>query len=849
MRVPLSWLKEYVDITLPVEELAERMTLAGLEVAAIEHIQVPKDRPAWDPEKIVVGEIVEVRPHPNADRLTLAMVDYGGDEPETVVTGAPNIKVGDAGLKAPFARRGARIYDGHVDGWKFSTLKPGKIRGIRSEAMVCSEKELGLRDSHEEVLLLPHDAPVGVPLADYLDLSSIPTHDVVLDLDLTPNLARCLSIIGVAREVAALTGQQLWLEEPRMLAEGPPVKGQVKIEIADPDLCSRYSATLIQGVKIGPSPYWMQRRLILAGMRPINNIVDITNYVMLEWGQPLHAFNYHRLRGRTDDGPPVIIVRRAWPGEVITTLDGAKRALTPDMLLITDPGGPIAIAGVMGGFESEVTWETTDILLESANFDNISNRRTSQALKLPSEASLRFSRGIPASLTIPAVTRATELMRQLAGGVIAQGITDAYPVPQKTVTVEITPAEVERIMGVAVERNEIVRILESLEFEIQAVEGDEVRLLVTVPDHRLDVEFPADLIEEIACVYGYDRIPTTLMSDELPPQRQNLALEGEEWVRDTLAGCGLTEVITYSLTNLESVGKLGLDEAELREENYIRLANPLTSEREYMRRTLMNHLLETLRDNLRFTDRVAIFEAGQVYLPKEGELLPDEPRRLGIVMSGPRLARSWLATSAEPMDFYDLKGVVETLLTRLGIAEHTFEPTGHPTFHPGRTAELRLFGATNRRNSAVPSATSDRPLAILGEVHPLVREAFDLPDRPVCLAEFDLEALLAQTQAVRPMQPISRFPPVAEDLAIVVAEEVPAQRVQEVIARAGGELLTQVTLFDVWRGGQVPAGKKSLAYALTYQGQDHTLGPDEVNRVREYILQQLAEELEAELRA
>jgi phenylalanyl-tRNA synthetase beta chain len=402
-------------------------------------------------------------------------------------------------------------------------------------------------------------------------------------------------------------------------------------------------------------------------------------------------------------------------------------------------------------------------------------------------------------------------MRQLTGGVIAQGIADAYPVPQETVTVEITPAEVERIMGVAVERDEIVRILESLEFKVRGVEGDEARLLVTVPDHRLDVEFPADLTEEIARVYGYDKIPTTLMSDELPPQRQNLALEGEERVRDILAGCGLTEVITYSLTSLESVGKLGLDEAEFREKNYIRLANPLTSEREYMRRTLMNHLLETLRDNLRFTDRVAIFEVAIVYLPKQG--------------------------SAEPMDFYNLKGVVEILLTRLGIAGCTFEPAKHPTFHPGRTAELRL------------PAASDKPLAILGEVHPLVREAFDLPDQPVCLAEFDLEALLAQAEAMRPIQSISRFPPLIEDLAIVVAEEVPAKRVQDVIARAGGELLTQVALFDVWRGGQIPAGKKSLAYALTYQGQDHTLGPDEVNKVREHILQQLAEELGAELRA
>ncbi len=835
MKVPLSWLQEYVDITLPVEELAERMTLAGLEVTAIEHVRVPEDRPAWDPETIVVGEILEVRPHPNADRLTLAVVDYGGNEPETVVTGAPNIKVGDAGLKAPFARRGARLYDGHAAGWKLSTLKPGKIRGIRSEAMICSEKELGLRDSHEEVLLLPYDAPVGMPLADYLDLSSIPTHDVVLDLDLTPNLARCLSIIGVAREVAALTGQTLRLEEPHMLAEGPAIEGQIEIEIADPALCPRYSATLIQNVKIGPSPYWLQRRLTLAGMRPINNVVDITNYVMLEWGQPLHAFDYNQLHPSASS-IPAIIVRRARPGETITTLDCVKRALTPDMLLITDPAGPIGIAGVMGGLESEVTRATTAILLESANFDPLSNRRTAQALKLPSEASLRFGRGIPASLTIPAVTRATELMRQLAGGVIAQGIVDIYPVPQKTVTVEITPVEVERIMGVALGPDELTRILQSLQFKVQLVGGDEARLLVTVPEHRLDVELPADLIEEIARVYGYDRIPTTLLSDELPPQRQNLALEGEERVRDILAGCGLTEVITYSLTNLESVGKLGLDQAELQAANYIRLANPLTGEREYMRRTLMNNLLETLRDNLRFTERVAVFEIGHVYLPREGQLLPDEPRRLGIALSGPRLARSWLTASAEPMDFYDLKGVVEALLTHLGIDAYAFEPTRHPTFHPGRTAALRL------------PDTNSQPLAILGEVHPLVREAFDLPDRPVCLAEFDLEALLTQSQAVHPMKPISRFPPVIEDLAIVVAEEVPAQKVQEVIAQAGGELLAQVTLFDVWRGGQVPAGKKSLAYTLMYQGQDHTLGPDEVNKVRERILQQLSKELGAELR-
>ncbi len=402
MRVPLSWLKEYVDIVVPLDELVDRMTFAGLEVEATEIVEIPSDRISWDRETIVIGEVVAVERHPNADRLVLATVNYGGAQTETVVTGAPNLHVGDSGIKVPFAKSGARLYDGHHDGWHVATLKPSKIRGVRSEAMICSEKELGLRDAHEQVLLLPDDAPLGVPLADYLDLDTVAPEDVVLDLSLTPNLARCYAIIGVAREVAALTGQPLHVAEPTMETLGPAIGDQIDLQIDDPDLCRRYSATLIKGVKIGPSPYVMQRRLALSGMRPINNIVDITNYVMLEWGQPLHAFDYNRLRPRSGSSyPPTIIVRRAHPDETMKTLDGQLRRLTPDMLLITDGSGPVGIAGVMGGLESEVADDTRDILLEAANFDNINNRRTSQALKLPSEASLRFGKGIPATLTIP----------------------------------------------------------------------------------------------------------------------------------------------------------------------------------------------------------------------------------------------------------------------------------------------------------------------------------------------------------------------------------------------------------------------------------------------------------------
>jgi len=845
MRVPLSWLKEYVDIALPLPELAERMTLAGLEVAAIEQIGAE-----WDRDKIVVGEIVEVRPHPNADRLTIAVVDHGVGEPQAVVTGAANLRIGDHGQKVAFARQGAKLIDGYSEERRYTKLKPAKIRGVLSAGMVCSEKELGLSDEHEGILILDNEAPVGMPLQDYLG-------DTVLDIDLTPNLGRCLSIIGVAREVAALTGQRLKLTAPTMKTEGAPITDQIEIEIADPDLCSRYSATLIRGVKVGPSPLWMQQRLRAAGMRPVNCIVDITNYVMLEWGQPLHAFDYDKLRGRNSNEKPVIIVRRAKPGEKIITLDGIERQLEPDMLLITDGSGPVAIAGIMGGLETEISQWTTNVLLESANFNNLNNRRTSQMLKLPSEASLRFGRGLPPDTTVIAARRASEYMRQLAGGVIATGIADAYPAQPAIKAIDLAPAEVERLLGIKVGRQRIVEILESLGFTCEPGKGS-APVHVTVPYYRLDVDIPADLVEEVARIIGYDKIPDTLLRDELPPQRRNFALEGEQRVRDILVGCGLAEVITYSMTNLESVAQLDPARKAVDATAYIRLANPLTAEREYMRRTLMNSLLETLRDNLRFTDRVAIFEVARVYLPQQGQALrpssgqalrpssgqalrpgsgqelPNEPRRLGIVMSGPRHPVTWTAATSELLDFYDLKGIVETLLDRLLLTDRSFVPTEHATFQSGRVAKL-LVGSVE--------------VAVLGEVHPLVRENFGLPAQRVCMAELNLEALLAQVPSSHYYQPLSRFPAVTRDLALVVDESLPAVQVRDAIARAAGRLLQKIELFDVYRGAQVPPGKKSLAYSLTYQAMDRTLTDEEVNRLQVRIQKRLERELGATLRA
>ena len=387
MRVPISWLKEFVDIPLPVSELAERLTFAGLEVAGVEIIGLPGAALPWDPERIVVGEVLEIRPHPNADRLVLATVEYGAGRPKTVVTGAPNLRVGEKGHKVAFALEGARHWDGYSAAPEVTTLKGRKVRGIHSDGMVLSEKELGLSDDHTGVLVLDAQAPVGTPLAEYLG-------DVVLDLEITPNMARCMSVLGVAREVAALTGGRVRYPKVEMQAEGEPIEGRVQVAIEDPALSARYTATLIAGVTIGPSPEWMRRRLRLAGIRPISNIVDVTNYIMLEWGQPLHAFDYDVLVRRAK-GVPRITVRPAKAGEVITTLDGVTRALTPERLLITDTAGPIAVAGIMGGAETEVTDGTRTILLESANFHFVSIRKTTQALKLPSEASARFGRGVP----------------------------------------------------------------------------------------------------------------------------------------------------------------------------------------------------------------------------------------------------------------------------------------------------------------------------------------------------------------------------------------------------------------------------------------------------------------------
>ncbi len=850
MRVPLSWLRDYVDVNLSIPELAERLTLAGLEVETVEYVGMPGAELPWDPEKIVVGEIHAVDFHPNADRLVLAEVAYGGAETEVVVAGPPSLLrlrgKSDLHLKVAFAMEGVKLYDGHAEEPRIRTLKKTKIRGVSSRCMVCSEKELGLSDLHEDIIYLPDDAPVGTPLVEYMG-------DAILEFDIKGPFGHLQSVFGIAREVAAILDISLRRDALEVLDRNPAeltaTPDYLVLEVADPDLCPRYSAFFIQGVKVAPAPFWMQTRLRRAGMRPINNIVDITNYVMLELGQPLHAFDYHVLRPKPAEDQPAIIVRRAHADEQMKTLDGQLRTFDEEMLLITDGGGPVAVAGVMGGLDSEVTKVTTDVLLEAANFYFLNVRRTSRLLGLTSDASQRFGRRVDPELTVKAAARAAHLMAELGGGTVVPVVGDVYPGRQPERVIEFDPSYAARILGVEVPKDEIIRILTSLEFQVSesgvsgAADGQAAETLsITVPSHRLDATQPVDLVEELGRIWGYDRFPASLMRDELPPQRTNLRLTGAERVRDLLVGCGLDEVITYSLVNIEDDGKLQPQGAAPDPSKYLRVLNPISAERPYLRRTLLPSLLHTTRENLRFLDHVTMFEVGAVYLPVEGQKLPDEPRRLGVVMTGPRENRSWMANQDRTgMGFYELKGVVETLLSGLGLAG-TFKPCAtsadsselEGAFHPGRCAQVIV---------------EDAVIGAMGELHPLVREAFDLPEQPVCMLEFDLDTLLAAREGALRMTSISAHPPVYEDLAVVVDESVPAVRVQDLIAQTGAPLVRSVLLFDVYRGEQLGAGRKSLAYRLTYQADDRTLTDREVAKLRGKIVRRLAQELEATLRS
>jgi phenylalanyl-tRNA synthetase beta chain len=819
MRASLKWLRDYVDIKLTVGELAERLNMAGLEVKGI-----LTTGGTWD--NVVIGEVTALNPHPNADRLKLATVNLGTEQ-VTTVCGAPNIGLGQ---KVTFAHIGARLIDPRTG--ETIILKPAKIRGVASEGMVCSEKELGISESHEGILVLPPEAPIGLPLGAYLG-------DVVLDLDITPNRPDCLSIICIAREIAALTGEPLRLPEIDYEETEESIDSFASVDIVDPDLCPRYCASLIIGIKIAPSPSWLQQRLNSCGMRPINNVVDVTNYVMLEYGQPLHAFDYHKLKGRQ------IIVRRAGNGETITTLDGSKRTLNPDILVIADKEEAVAVAGIMGGLDSEVTDRTDTILLESANFNQATIRRGCSHLQFQSEASLRFDKGLNSGLPLLPLKRATQVLLELAGGRAAKGIIDVYPGKPKPKPILLTVREMKRLSGLKVNIEEILKVLKALGFECQKGDSSS-QVSVSVPYWRSDVKCSADLVEEVVRIIGYEKIPITRLGSPLPQQKSRLSPSAQqsnlkEKLRNSLTGFGFQEILTYSLVSLEKLQKLS-PKLELKIPP-LKVANPMTKEQEYLRTSLRTGLLATLAHNQKFEEAgIRLFEIGKVFLPRhppviageakqsqEERELPWEKEMLCAVLSGPRAELSW-QVGKELLDFFDAKGVVENILSQLGL-KVSFENSDDEGLLPGVQANIIV---------------GDDRIGILGELHPKVAQAFELFS-VACLIEIDLEKVLTKITGIKEYQPIPRFPSVTRDIALVVDEQVSYRTVENIIQSF--PLVTKITLFDLYRGEQIAEGKKSFAIRIIYQSPRHTLTDEEVDQIQEQMLARLHQELGATLRS
>ena len=816
MKVPMRWLRELVATDRSAEEIAERLTLAGLEVESIERIGAH-----WD--KIYVGVVEKVEPHPNADRLVLATVDAGAHR-LTVVTGAPNIAVGQ---KVALALAGATLYDGHSAEPRLITLKPATIRGVRSEGMVCSEKELGLSEEHEGILVLDPDAPVGIPLRDYLG-------DEILELSITPNRVDAYSIVGIAREVAALTNS------PLRLPELAPIQVPVDPTLATveaSDLCYRFVGIALEGIHVAPSPWWLRRRLQLVGLRPINNVVDVTNYVMVEWGQPQHAFDRSRLRGGR------LIVRRARPGEEIETLDHVRRPLNPDMLVIADAERPVGIAGVMGGLESEISDETTSVLLETANFDMLSIRRTARTLRLRTEASARFERGLDPNLCWPAAQRAVQLLSALIPTCHVVAMVDHYPAPRRPREIRFPRSEIPRLLGVDYPDERLISVFESLGLSVEhGGENGRSVWLVTVPTYRSDLTIPADLVEEAARVIGYDTIPERLPVGQTVPVEIDPELRLVRRIQNGLVAAGLHEVITYPMVDDQTLRALTPSGDQLPErigffnrptQELVRARNPIRPEWSIMRPSLLPTLLRNAAEQLKFNEAVAIFETGKVYLPRQRDELPDERRVVGCLLAGLATPRD-LYQEERPVDYFDLKGILETILPRVGVADVAFCALTHPTLQPGRSAEISARG---------------RPVGVLGEVLVTVAERFGIPPQTrVVVAEIDIPTILEIGLAPISVRPVSRYQPVDQDFAIVVDESVPAADVAAAIRAGAGPLATEIRLFDVYRGPAIPAGKKSLAFRVIFSAPDRPLSEEELQRLRQRIEQQVRRRVKGEFR-
>jgi len=794
MKVSCNWLREYVDCELSPAKLADLLTMAGLEVEGIEEVGDAL-------EGVVVGEIIAVDPHPQADRLSLCRV-RAGEKAYLIVCGARNMRAGD---KVPLALEGAWLPSG-------VEIKKTKIRGEVSEGMLCSEAELGFSASTDGIMILPAHAPSGTPLADFLNI-----RDTLLEVSLTPNRGDCLSMIGIAREVAALTGRALHVPTPELREGRVSVEAFVRISVRDPDLCPRYSARLITDVEIGPSPFWLRTRLERAGVRAINNVVDVTNYVMLEYGQPLHAFDYDLLEGGE------IVVKRAASGERFVTLDGGERQLGNDTLMICDAARPIAIGGIMGGLNSEIRESTSRVLLESAYFTPVGIRGTSTALGLQTESSYRFERGVDPEGVLAASRRAASLIAELAAGEVAQGVIDCYPVPVPRPEITVRLPRSNALLGLQLEQEEVQDILQRLNIEIKEYRGDTWK--VVPPSYRGDISREIDLVEEIGRLHGYDRIPIETPQMSILPGQQSRGAALINLVTDTLIGLGFCEVITYSFISPHSLQSLGLPPNDPRLHPLV-LNNPLAEAQSVMRTTLLPGLLETVRYNLSHTNRdIKIFEARTIYCPRAGDKLPEERRALAGLLIGAPAGHGWNSPQQE-VDFYYAKGCVERVLAELRTPPPTFTGSeGIAYVHPGKGAAIQLTG---------------RVIGLVGELHPHVAEAFELPPG-VFIFELDLAALSDGYLREIIFTPLPRFPSVARDVAVAVDERVTASELTHMIRGVDTTAIESVEIFDSYQGDPIPRGRKGLAFRIQYRSLERTLTDEEVNGFHQKVLERLAQ--------
>ena len=805
MKVSLSWLKEYLPGEYDIHRLADALTMVGLEVDRVE------DRYAYL-DTVLVSRIDAVAPHPNADRLVCCQVNTGNGQ-VPVVCGAPNVK---EGALVPLARPGTVFPNG-------STLKKSTIRGEISDGMLCSQAELELGLDTSGLMILADDLTVGQPLGKALGLS-----DPVLEIDLTPNRADCLSVIGICREIAAIEKTEIQFPDVPEPAPGNEINQLTSITIEAPDLCPRYTAGVLTDVNVGPSPFWLQDRLRSVGLRPINNVVDITNFVMMETGQPLHAFDFDRLAEHR------IVVRTAREGDLFTTLDGQERKLHDDTLMICDGEKPVAMAGVMGGLNSEIESTSTRVLIESACFNQASIRRTAKQFNLGSDASHRFERGVDPQGCVRAMERAAQLMVEICGGKMAGGFIDVHPGPVLPVVIELSVDRTNRVLGIDLTADQITQLLQSVEFDVQPGDSDS-RLSVTSPSFRMDISRPEDLMEEVARLYGYNRIPTTFPAIRDSRATTSPAISFRERLKALMTGFGFIEAITYSFNAKRDYDCLNFSADDPRR-RFVSLLNPLSESQSVMRTSLVPGLLGTVRHNINQQLRhIKLFEIGQTFIRGDENALPDQKEILSGLWTGNRVENTWHDQNT-PCDFYDLKGVLEGLLTALRVEATRFtrlQSDGFPYFKPDAAAEI-LSGTT--------------PIGVMGEVSTSVCDTFDI-DQPVFLFEMDAAVLASVTPSTRQARLLPRYPSMNRDITIIVDRNIEGFTLQNHLYQLDEPLVESIQLVDVFEGKSIPPGKKSLSFRITYRSETETLVDNAINDIHQRLARHLVKNFDAALPA